>query len=185
MPAGPKPGAARVLMICGSLRRGSSNHAALATMAALAPSGVVCMHYEGTRELPYYSPDLDEPLCTDAAVVALRQTLADATAIMLCTPEYAGDLPGSFKNLLDWTVGGGEMDGRAVAWVNVAGPAAPTGAVDTHASLRRVLTWTGSRIVEAACARVPLTRAMIDADGLVADPAARALLRDAIAALVA
>ena len=28
---------------------------------------------------------------------------------MFCTPEYAGGLPGSFKNLLDWTVGGGEI----------------------------------------------------------------------------
>lgn len=24
---------------------------------------------------------------------------------MFCTPEYAGALPGSFTNLLDWTVG--------------------------------------------------------------------------------
>ncbi|HEY1627129.1 MAG TPA: NAD(P)H-dependent oxidoreductase [Streptosporangiaceae bacterium] len=29
---------------------------------------------------------------------------------MFCTPEYAGTLPGSLKNSLDWTVGGGEMD---------------------------------------------------------------------------
>ncbi|WP_306796085.1 NAD(P)H-dependent oxidoreductase [Nocardia sp. XZ_19_369] len=26
-------------------------------------------------------------------------------SVLFCTPEYAGTLPGSLKNLLDWTVG--------------------------------------------------------------------------------
>ena len=48
--------------------------------------------------------------------------------MLFSTPEYAGALPGSFKNLLDWTVGGGETYGMPVGWVNVSGPASPTGA---------------------------------------------------------
>ena len=51
---------------------------------------------------------------------ALRAALAAADGVLFCTPEYAGALPGSFKNLLDWTVGGGEMYGQPVAWIYVA-----------------------------------------------------------------
>ena len=36
----------------------------------------------------------------------MRAAIAAADAVVFCTPEYAGTLPGSFKNLLDWTVGG-------------------------------------------------------------------------------
>ena len=67
------------------------------------------------------------------------------TRCSLCTPEYAGALPGSFKNLLDWTVGGGQTYGMPVAWINVSGAAAPTGGADAHDSLRKVLGYTGAR----------------------------------------
>jgi chromate reductase, NAD(P)H dehydrogenase (quinone) len=37
--------------------------------------------------------------------------------IAFAAPGYAGALPGAFKNLLDWTVGGVEMDRKPVAWI--------------------------------------------------------------------
>jgi len=48
-------------------------------------------------------------------VVKLRRQIAASDAVLFCTPEYAGALPGRFKNLLDWTVGGGEIYGKPVA----------------------------------------------------------------------
>ena len=72
-----------------------------------------------------------------AAVADLRAAAVGADALLVCTPEYAGALPGSFKNLLEWMVGGGEAYRKPIAWINVAGPAAPTGAADAHASLPR------------------------------------------------
>jgi NAD(P)H-dependent FMN reductase len=42
-------------------------------------------------------------------VADLRRQIEAADAVVFCTSEYAGALPGSFKNLLDWTVGGGEV----------------------------------------------------------------------------
>jgi NAD(P)H-dependent FMN reductase len=72
-------------------------------------------------------------------VAELRHEIGAADAVLICTPEYAGALPGSFKNLLDWTVGGGEADRKPVGWINASGVAAPTGGGDAHASLRKVL----------------------------------------------
>ncbi len=150
----------RILLISGSLRVGSTNGALLRTAAAVAPVGIVTVSYEGMRDLPHFNPD-DDPVGgpVHRAVADLRARLADANALLICTPEYAGALPGSFKNLLDWTVGGGETYGMAIGWVNVSGPAAPTGAAGAHDSLRSVLTYTGSDIVEAACVRIPVAAA--------------------------
>jgi chromate reductase len=136
--------------------------------------------------LPHFNPDADregEPV--DSAVADLRAALAAADALLICTPEYAGALPGAMKNLLEWTVGDAGTYRKPVAWLNVAGPAAPTGAADAHASLANVLGYVGADIVDAACARIPVTRDAIGTDGVIADPGIRERLTAALAVLEA
>ncbi len=70
-----------------------------------------------------------------------------------------------------------------VAWLNAAGPASPTGAADAHASLRKVLGYTGADIVEAACVHIPVVRSAIGTDGLIADPAISERATGALTAL--
>jgi chromate reductase, NAD(P)H dehydrogenase (quinone) len=177
-------GIVRVLMISGSLRAGSTNTAALATARAVAPDGVEGVLYDGLFGLPHFNPD-DDPDGgpVHPSVAELRSQIGIADAVLFCTPEYAGALPGSFKNLLDWTVGGGETYGKPVAWVNVSGAGSPTGGAGAHDSLRAVLGYTGAEIVEAACVRIPLSRAAIGSDGLIADPEIRGQLAGVLTAL--
>jgi chromate reductase, NAD(P)H dehydrogenase (quinone) len=158
-------GRARVLLVSGSTRGGSSNTAALATAAAVAPAGVTAVLYDGLAELPAFNPDHDGDRLPEAAA-ALRREIGEADAVLFCTPEYAGSLPGSFKNLLDWTVGGGEMYGKAAAWINVAAPGRGQGAED---NLAVVLGYVGAAIVETACRRIPVDRAAISPEGTVTD----------------
>ena len=85
-----------LLLICGSLRAGSSNEALLRTAASLLPSGVATDLFDGMGRLPHFNPDDDlDPL--PAAVVDLRARIGAADAILISTPEYAGAMPGSFK----------------------------------------------------------------------------------------
>jgi NAD(P)H-dependent FMN reductase len=134
------------------------------------------------RDLPHFSPD-DDGDDLPAAVVELRAAVGRAEAVLVCTPEYAGALPGSFKNLLEWLVGGGEAYRKPIAWINVSGPAAPSGAADAHDSLRKVVGYISMEIVEEACVRIPVTRDAVGDDGLIADPASRERLAAALAAL--
>src|SRR6201992_3458201 len=166
---------AKLLLISGSLRGASTNSATMRTAAALAPDGVEARIYDDMARLPHFNPD-DDPadgVGLDPEVAALRAALGDADAVLLSTPEYAGALPGSFKNLLDWTVGGGQMAAMPVAWINVSGAAAPSGGADAHDSLRKVLGFTGSRVVEEAVLRLPLGRDDVGEDGLIGPPEAR------------
>jgi NAD(P)H-dependent FMN reductase len=158
----------RILLISGSLREGSTNSAALRTAALGAvPSTVEAALYEGLDALPAFNPDLDDDRLP-AAVADLRNAIKASDGVLFSTPEYAGGLPGAFKNLLDWTVGDdrpGSMYEKPVAWVNIAARGAP----NAHESLRKVLGYVHATIVEPACLAVPVTSAMVDADGLVAD----------------
>ena len=176
----------RVLLVCGSLRAESTNGAALRTVAAEADDDIETMLYEGMASLPHFNPDEDaEGATPHPAVADLRRHIAEADAILVCTPEYAGALPGALKNLLEWTIGDGGTYGKPVAWINVSGPAAPSGGADAHDSLRKVLTYSGAKIVEDACVRVPLVRQAVDGEGLVSDPDARRQIRGALARLAA
>jgi NAD(P)H-dependent FMN reductase len=153
------------LLVSGSTRSGSTNTAALRAMLAPADDRVTTVLYTGLAALPAFNPDDDHgPL--PPAVVALREQIAEAAGVLFCTPEYAGALPGSFKNLLDWTVGGGEMDGKPVAWINVA---AEGRGVNAQASLATVLGYLGAAVVESACRRVFVPRDAVGPDGLIGD----------------
>jgi chromate reductase, NAD(P)H dehydrogenase (quinone) len=174
----------RILLISGSLRAGSTNTAALRTAAARAGDGIEAVLYDGLSGLPHFNPDDDPDGGPVAPSVAdLRARIGMADAVLFCTPEYAGALPGSFKNLLDWTVGGGETYGKPVAWVNVSGANAPTGGAGAHDSLRAVLGYTGAEIVEPACVRIPMSRGAIGPDGRIAEPAIREQLAGVLAVL--
>jgi chromate reductase len=173
---------ARLLLVSGSLRAGSTNGAVLATAAEVAPADVETTLFDGLAQLPHFNPDDDFDPLPDP-VRALRDALASSDAVLFCTPEYAGALPGSLKNLLDWTIGGGEMYGKPVAWINVSGPAAPSGGADAHESLRKVLGYAGAQVVESACVHVPVARSVVGDHGVVDDEAIRARIGDAVAEL--
>jgi chromate reductase, NAD(P)H dehydrogenase (quinone) len=168
----------RILLISGSTRHGSGNTAALRTVQAMAPDGITAEMYEGLAALPAFRADEDQQPPGPAA--ELRTRIAAADALLFCTPEYAGTLPGSLKNLLDWTVGGGEIYGKPVGWINVAAGGRGTGA-EEH--LAMVLRYVGAVAVERACVRVPVPRDAAGPDGIIADPAIRAALLSAVMAL--
>lgn len=177
-------GPLEILLISGSLRAGSVNTAVLRTAASLADEGIRATLYEGLGELPHFNPDDDpEGGPVHLAVADLRRQLREADAVLLCTPEYASALPGSLKNLLDWTVGGGETYGKPVAWINASSRPQPDGAGAAHESLRAVLGYTGVDLVDPACRRICVPRSAIGTDGLVADAAIREQIAGALTAL--
>jgi NAD(P)H-dependent FMN reductase len=172
----------RLLLISGSLRSGSTTAAVLRTAREIAPAATETRVYEDLGRLPHFNPDENvAPL--NPEVAKLREAIHAADAVVFCTPEYAGALPGSFKNLLDWTIGDdqpGSIYEKPVAWLN----ASPRGATGAHAELRTVLGYAHAHVVDAACADVPVTPSMIGDDGLIADPGVRAGVADALAHLV-
>ncbi|MFJ9871309.1 NADPH-dependent FMN reductase [Streptomyces sp. NPDC101165] len=169
-----------ILLLSGSLRTASTNEAVLRTADAVAPAaGVRTVRYEGLAALPHFNPDDDaDPL--PVPVAELRTAIDRAAGILVCTPEYAGTLPGSFKNLLDWTVGGTEISDKPVAWVNAAAPGRGQGA---EATLRAVLGYTGAGIVESACVKIPVDRGMVGDDGQITDPEVRRQLVEVLGLL--
>ncbi len=171
-----------VLVVSGSTRAGSTNTALCRTAVACAPAGVTVQCYAGIATLPHFNPDHDrDPL--PGPVMALRRAIAEAAGVLFCTPEYAGTLPGSFKNLLDWTVGGTELTGKPVAWVAAA--VDPRRGEGAHSALATVLGYVQATVVQDACRHVPVAREAIGPSGLIEDAVTRRRIGEVIQAVLA
>jgi chromate reductase, NAD(P)H dehydrogenase (quinone) len=172
-----------VLLISGSLRRGSYNSALLRAAANALPCGVGHVWLDGIAALPPYCAD-DDGERAPAAVARLRRTIAAAAAILIATPEYNGSLPGGLKNALDWA--SRPFPGNAWRDKPVAVIGASTGifgAVWAQAELRKSLAIAGARVIDAELAVGSAHDAFLPS-GALRDPALATGLRDVVAALL-
>lgn len=168
----------QLLAIGGSIRHTSSTAALVRAAARLVPPGVRVEVYGGLAALPHFSPDLDvDPL--PPAVAALRAAVGASDGLILATPEYAHGMPGALKNALDWLVSATEPIGLPVVLVS----ASPGGAAHAHAQFSEVLRTMNLRLIDAG-AHV-FSRARLDPQGEVSDPALLAALGTALAEIVA
>lgn len=169
-----------ILAISGSLRADSSNTAILRAAAGLAPEGMRIDLYEGLRDLPHFSPEIDGDL-PPQSVRSLRMLLRQADGVIICTPEYAYGMPGSLKNALDWMVSSGEFFGKPVAAISASPSAA--GGERAHAWLLSTLTALGADIVQESSLTIPFVRTRLAQDGTLADPATAEAIGSALEAL--
>jgi chromate reductase len=88
----------RVLGICGSLRRNSTNLGLLRYAQKHAPAGVE-VKIADLSEVPFYNADITEK---PAAVKDLLTDFEQADAVLLACPEYNYSLAPALKNALDW-----------------------------------------------------------------------------------
>lgn len=162
----------RILLVSGNTRDGSIHTAAMRTAMRSAPPPVDARLYPGLRALPAFVPGQYPP---PDEVADLRLQVGGADAVLFSSPEFAGSVPGSLKNLLDWLVDGGDLTGKPVAWLSVAAPGQDDGA---RAALESVLGHAAARVLPAACVRIPLDPSAVGPDGTVADPQLHLALAD-------
>jgi chromate reductase len=162
----------RILLISGSTRETSLHTAALRTATSLTPADITATLYDGLRALPAFVPG--EPTAPDA-VTSLRDLVTSADVLLFSTPEYAGSLPGSLKNLIDWLIAGGELHDKPAAWLSLVAPGQDDGA---QANLETALGHGNARVLRWACTRIPLDQNAVDAHGTIADRRLRQALLD-------
>jgi chromate reductase len=113
----------KVLVICGSLRKGSYN-AALARMAPkLGPAGLSFHDAPSFAELPIYNFDAQNVSGFPPGAVAWADAIRAADGILFVSPEYNWSIPGGLKNAIDWAsrMKDQPFNGKPVAVQSAAG----------------------------------------------------------------
>jgi len=170
----------RILAISGSLRRGSTNTAALEALARLAPEGVRVLLYRDLANLPPFNPDDDlEDKPKPEPVETLRALVDASDGLVIAAPEYAHGLPGALKNALDWLVASEAFAGKPTALINTA-----PRAFHAQASLREILSTMAARLIPEAFVSISLTGKTVTADDILADTICARRLIESLQALI-
>ena len=90
-----------ILIIYGSLNANSLNKALAKTMAALAPTDMK-VELLGIEGFPLFSMEV-EAAGTPQIALDYKAKILAADGIIIATPEYNRSMPGSLKNVIDWT----------------------------------------------------------------------------------
>jgi len=91
----------KILALSGSLRKASFNTRLARALAVRAPDGMT-VELATCHGIPLYDGDDEERDGVPDSVLALRDRIKAADALVLITPEYNAGMPGVLKNALDW-----------------------------------------------------------------------------------
>ena len=91
-----------VIVICGSLRKGSYNAALARTLPSLAPSSMAVKAAPAWEKMAVYNHDLHANGVFPAEVTAWADAIRAADGVIIVSPEYNWTIPGGLKNAIDW-----------------------------------------------------------------------------------
>jgi chromate reductase len=175
------PDPVKILGLCGSLRAGSYNAAALRACVALDTPGVE-MRTAAIGALPLYDGDV-EAAGFPASVLAFHEALAWADAFLFVSPEYNHSIPGGLKNAIDWgSRGPGTLFSGKAAAVTGASTGA-MGSVRMQAHLRNCAVSLDLQLVNRPEVMIGAAQTKFDAEGRLTDEPTRLYLGKLLAAL--
>src|SRR5215813_2690283 len=91
-----------VLVICGSLRKGSYNAALTRALLQLAPPEIKLVTAPSFATLPLYNADIQNASGFPAPAEDLATAIRAVDGALFVTPEYNWSMPGGLKNAIDW-----------------------------------------------------------------------------------
>lgn len=165
----------RAIGIAGSLRQGSLNKSLLRTLAELAPA-TLRIDIRDLADLPLYNQDVEDA-GSPQSVVALRDAVRSADALLLVTPEYNHGAPGVLKNAIDWLsrpVSASVLNRKAAAVLG-ASPGM-TGTARAQEQVRQSLGATNTFVLQQPEILVARAREKFDSAGRLTDEATRKFL---------
>jgi chromate reductase, NAD(P)H dehydrogenase (quinone) len=130
-----------ILVICGSLRKGSYNRQLLQLAVAEAQRQGATVTEAEIGDIPLYTGDLEvEPWSAPAK--RFYDQIKAAEAVLIVSPEYNYSIPGGLKNALDWASrGDNAWKDKTVALMGVS--IGPVGTARGQMHLRQALLGTG------------------------------------------
>lgn len=174
----------KILGLCGSLRQGSYNQAALRVAQELAPAAGMIIESADISELPLYDEDV-RAQGFPAPVERLRKQIREADGLLFVTPEYNYSIPGVLKNAIDWASRPPEQPfADKPAAVMGASPGA-LGTARAQYHLRQSLVFLNVHVLNAPEVMIASAHERFDAQGRLTHEPTRefmAKLLDALAA---
>lgn len=165
-----------IVGLCGSLRTGSINRAALNLASSLMPEPMT-MEVVEWREVPVFDADVFAK-GYPASVQALRDRIRRADGVVIATPEYNFSIPGGFKNMIDWLSRGEDQPFAHKPVAILSASPGPVGGARVQYDLRRVLLFVNAMVLAKPEVFIGGAGGKFDADGNCTDETTRKFVGD-------
>lgn len=156
-----------IIGFTGSLRHNSYNKAALRAAKELLPEDASIEIFD-IALIPFFNEDLEEE-GIPKSVIAFKNKLSTADAILISTPEYNYSIPPALKNALDWASRGPyfPLSGKPVAIMS----ASPSmfGGVRVQYHLRQVCVGLNLLVLNKPEVFITKANTKFDMDGKLID----------------
>lgn len=172
----------KILGVCGSLRKGSYNLAALKAAQELCPADAQIEIFD-LAGIPVYNQD--EETNPPARVLELKAKVRAANAVLISTPEYNYSIPGPLKNAIDWAsrpYGESCWNNKPVAVMGASPGNLGTARAQYH--LRQCFVFLNMHALNAPEVMIAAAQQRFDAAGKLTDETSRKLIRQLLERLV-
>jgi chromate reductase len=172
-----------VLVICGSLRKGSYNAALARTLPALAPAGLKLRPAPAFDKFPIYNHDIQDTTGFPAEVQAWADATRSADGVIIVSPEYNWSIPGGLKNAIDWVsrLQNQPFAGKPVA-LQSASPG-PVGGARVQYDMRKAMTFLDAHTLNKPEIFIGHCASKLDeATGEIKDETTRGFIKQQLAA---
>jgi chromate reductase len=173
----------KLLGIAGSLRKSSFNRGLLRAARELLPADVELAEFD-IRGVPFYDGDV-EAAGDPEPVVALKDAIREADALLIATPEYNRGIPGGLKNAIDWASRpplGSPLAGKPVALLGAS--TGRGGTALAQQQLRQALEFPRAFVLDEPQVLVPEAYLRFDQHGELVDETTRAEVAELLDTLV-
>lgn len=161
----------KIFAICGSTKLASTNQLYITAITDLLGTAYTIITLSSIADIPHFNPDLDIEECPHA-IKNLREQIKLADGVIISTPEYAMGLPGSLKNVLDWTVSSASFSQKPVLAL-----VASSQGEKAYQSIIDILTVIEARV---SAQLIPFAKAKINADAVIVDTETLAELKSTV-----
>ena len=167
----------RIFAIIGSASSNSSNLKLVEKIASLSEDDFQLTIFKDLKLLPHFDPELsaDNP---PSQIVAFRDAIHNADAVIICTPEYVYSIPSGLKNAIEWCIATTVFTDKPVALITAA-----AGGDKGHEELKLIMKTALSKFTDETTLLIRGVKGKFDVSGHLIDGATEDQLKRFIDAL--
>lgn len=160
----------KIFAINGSASQNSSNFRLLQLVGSAMSENYGFSIMEDLTILPHFQTELTDAH-TPPSVLNFRQRIAEASGVLICTPEYVFSIPSRLKNALEWCVSTTVFSDKPVGLIT-----ASASGVKGQEELKLIMKTLQTAYTEETTLLIRGIKAKIDRSGKLTDTATEAAL---------
>lgn len=157
-----------ILGINGSASKNSSNLAILKTIAKIGQNEFDLTILDNLTELPHFRTELTTENIPEL-IIELRNQIANADGIIICTPEYVFSIPSGLKNLIEWCVSETVFSDKVVGLIT-----ASANGEKGHAELKLIMKTIQTHFTDETTLLIQGIKGKFNSNGQISDNITRA-----------